>query len=288
MIFKQGGYFGRIHQAIGEALLESGKLVDVGEWQSLLDPDLPMTKTIELEDVTINWFKTPKTMIMHQTTVEPNLPWAEDHFQERMSGSANPGKEYKNWPWYKQGVEKHKEEGLFSHTYMERYWPVYAGMVEDSPYYSHFVKGKATGVKLSILNKGIRYNYGDLRDVVKLLVKYPDTRQAYLPVWFPEDTGVVHGERVPCSLGYHFIHRHGYFHCIYYIRRCDIYRLFRDDIYLTIRLMLAVLNMCRELGPIYWDIIKPGIFTMYTTSLHMFVNDRRFIQQVVDNIDQNL
>ena len=30
-----------------------------------------------------------------------DLPWAEDHFQERVFGHPrNPGQEYKNWPYY--------------------------------------------------------------------------------------------------------------------------------------------------------------------------------------------
>jgi hypothetical protein len=68
---------------------------------------------------------------------------------------------------------------------MERYWPKYINWAQDEePQDAMF---------------GIRYNYGDLNDVVDLLARSPATRQAVLPVWFPEDTGAVHGERVPCS-----------------------------------------------------------------------------------------
>ena len=67
-------------------------------------------------------------------------------------------------------------------------------------------------------------DYGDLDDVVTLLTNDPLTRQAFLPMWFPEDTGVVHGTRVPCSLGYHFMQRDGRLSITYYIRSCDIVR----------------------------------------------------------------
>ena len=53
--------------------------------------------------------------------------------------------------------------------------------------------------------------------------------------WIPEDTGAHHGERVPCTLGYHFIRRDDYLHMFYFIRSCDYIRHFRDDIYLAMR-----------------------------------------------------
>jgi thymidylate synthase len=119
--------------------------------------------------------------------------------------------------------------------------------------------------------KGIRYNYGNLRDVVDLLAKEPLTRQAYLPVWFPEDTGAT-GRRVPCSLGYHFIQRSGFFHIVYYIRSCDFTRHFRDDIYLTYRLWDWVLRELQKEHS-FWKTVELGMFTMHISSLHMFIND---------------
>ncbi len=180
-----------------------------------------------------------------------NLPWAEDHFQERVSEEPlNPGNEWQNWA-YAHSADRHRNEnGQFSHTYMERYWPKMANTFEH--------------------HLGIRYQYGDLLDVVDLLEKQPLTRQAYLPVWFPEDTGVRHGGRVPCSLGYHFIMRNGFLHCTYYIRSCDFIRHFQDDVYLTIRLMIWMLSKLKT-GP--WADVQLGLFSMHIVSLHMFAND---------------
>src|SRR3546814_17811567 len=71
-------------------------------------------------------------------------------------------------------------------------------------------------------------------------LRSPYTRQAYLPVWFPEDTGSASGQRVPCTLGYQFLIRETpagkVLHIIYNMRSCDFMRHLADDIYMTIRL----------------------------------------------------
>jgi hypothetical protein len=46
----------------------------------------------------------------------------------------------------------------------------------------------------------------------------------------------------------------------------------QDDIYLTIRLLIWVLNGCREIDEAWLD-VHPGTFTMHCTSLHVFAND---------------
>jgi len=180
--------------------------------------------------------------------IKPNLPWADDHFQERVGREPlNPGNEYKNWPYYKHNPEndKFRTEGKkFTHSYMERIWPPET--------------------------MGIRYEYGNFDDVINLLVKEPFTRQAFLPIWFPEDTGVKHGGRVPCSLGYWFIRRGKWLHINYYIRSCDFIRHFRDDIYLTSRKLLWALDELRKKDPETWNDVEPGFLTMYIGSLHCF------------------
>jgi thymidylate synthase len=84
--------------------------------------------------------------------------------------------------------------------------------------------------------QGIRYEYGDLDDVVNLLYEHPFTRQATFPIFFPEDTGAVHGGRIPCTLHYHFLRRGDSLHLWYAIRSCDAVRHFRDDVYMATRL----------------------------------------------------
>lgn len=244
---------------LAQSFLEEGRhdKVDTGHWQAL--KDVPMTQTRELRGLLLK-YDIPETIEELQKEVKPNLPWAEDHFMERVSGQPlNPGNQYKNWPWYRGNVETHKAEGEFSHTYMERYWPVFDTEGEH--------------------RQGVRYRYGDLEDVVNLLIREPTTRQAYLPVWFPEDTGATHQQRVPCSLGYHFLLREGRLHCFYSMRSCDFVRYLRDDLYLTSRLVqwvLEVVQLADFDNPSSWDTWKratPGELSMTISSLHIFEGD---------------
>lgn len=203
----------------------------------------------------------PDEIDILQNMVRPNLPWAEDHFQERVCGEPlNPGEQYKRWPFYKMDGNVRRipcgDGPQFSHTYMERYWPKHANN--------------------NFLMTGIRFDYGDLADVVNLLANDPHTRQAYLPVWFPEDTGAVHGERVPCSLGYLFELVKGYLHITYYIRSCDYLRHFRDDIYLTCRLGHWVLNSLRTKNEV-WMSFGMGFLTMHIANLHIFSHESKFL-----------
>lgn len=245
----------------GKALLEDGRRVEVPTWQAMDVRDKPQGATIEQTDCTVKYF-IAKSVVNLQEDVKPNLPWAENQFLERVDGKPlNPGETFKGWPWYRGNVEQHKEQGKFSHTYMERYWPKHAGSI----------LGGQIGH-----NVGIRYDYGDLNDVVNLLAREPTTRQAYLPVFFPEDTGAVHGERVPCSLGYLFLMRENKLNITYYIRSCDFYRHFRDDVYMTARLCQWVLEQCQahmNVRTELWANVTPGRLTMHIGSLHVFEGD---------------
>jgi hypothetical protein len=58
------------------------------------------------------------------------------------------------------------------------------------------------------------------------------------------------------------------------MRSCDFIRHFRDDVYLTIRLLLWVLDRLREVDNENWKDVSPGTFRMHITSLHMFKQDR--------------
>jgi thymidylate synthase len=186
----------------------------------------------------------------------PTLPWANEHFEERVSGIPyNPPPSHEIWG--NGNTVNFTENGKFSHTYPERFWPKHAN---DSKSW----------------NTGIRYKLGDLNDVVSLLYREQHTRQAYLPVWFPEDTGSVEGQRVPCSLGYLFRMVDGHLHITYKIRSCDIFRHFRDDVYLACRLNLWVLEKLKaraefnHVMPDQWKNIKPGMLKMQIDSLHCF------------------
>jgi len=179
-----------------------------------------------------------------------DLPWAEDHFQERISGKpTNPGEAYKTWPYakFKDGEDPYQDGKMFSHTYQERFWPKEAGYIPG-------------GYKA----RGIRYFYGDLQDVINQLKENPLTRQAYLPIFFPEDTGAVHKQRVPCTLGYYFWVKDGVLYMNYTIRSCDALRHFRNDVYLTCRLLQYVAG---ELN------LMVGEVNFIIFNFHVFKND---------------
>lgn len=349
---------------LGWALLNNGELVDTGEWQSLRQEGMPQHKTLEMMNVTVG-VEIPETVEELQVLVEPNLPFAEEQFKDRVSGEPlNPPPSHKLWPWYRhnaqhQGIEpgfpyidscdwiylaglidgegclyfrrdkwllvvsQHNptfnnqmlqrfkvgyacdhdwrvsaqiellwvlehitpylvikqakaeealqhtrrnvevkrqskglpcpdQEGRFSHTYPERFWPPGG--------------------------TGIRYPFGNLGDVVDLLARSPYTRQAILPVWSMEDTGSVHGERVPCSIVYHFLLREGRLNVTYFIRSCDFLRHFRDDVYMAARLCQWVLGEVIEGTAAQdpdspWTDVIPGTLTMHMTSLHVFEGD---------------
>jgi hypothetical protein len=249
--------------------LDDAPVVEAPHWQSTKAP-APMVELLNVS-LTLDLGHSPTLSEISQV-VRPNLPWADLHFeQERVSGEPiNPGETWKVWP-YGHSAAKHLREGeniaQYDHSYAERYWPKFAGSTDDGRF------GPGKGAR-PIMN-GYRFPIGDLNDLVAILVKDPLTRQAYLPVWFPEDLAAARlSKRVPCTLGYHFIMRDDQLHVVYPMRSCDFIRHFRDDVYLTIRLLYWVLWQCQTKNPTGWGQVRPGTFTMHMTSLHMFTVDR--------------
>lgn len=258
--------FEEIVRDIGQGLLDTPK-TRVPEWQSLDVSERPQEITHELYNVVFDVI-IPESIEATQQLIKPNLPWAEDHFLERVSGEPlNPPPSADWWPFKQKSHEEHKSEEMFSHTYPERFWPKDAGRSESMPEDRVFPR------------VGIRFRYGDLADVVKQLHDSPQTRQAYLPVWFPEDTGAVHGERVPCSLGYHFLIRRGVLGVTYFIRSCDFLRHFADDVYMAMRLGQWVRDQLNEHIPHKDDRYRVGELTMHTVNLHVFGGDMRRMEQ---------
>jgi hypothetical protein len=208
--------------------------------------------------------------------IQPNLPWAEEHFLERVSGvPLNPAPSHVRWPYAQRNNAQHTDDlGKFSHTYPERLWPKHA-------YANSWPEGD---VDSRFPMRGIRYAYGDLMDVVDLMDRSLYTRQAYLPVWFPEDTGATEKQRVPCTIGYHFIVRPSgiegapnRLHIVYHMRSSDYVRYLRDDIYMAGRLAQWMTDMLNGRGH---AVIRDSL-TLHITSLHSFVGDDWKIRELV-------
>lgn len=255
------------------------KLVHSARWQGSDIANRPEMATHEVThcSFSVDLSNTAGNLEAYREAIKPNLPWADNHFEERVCGAPiNPGVEWANWPYGKSAATFLDELGKFNHNYMERYWPKYAQLPKAGPPTATAAEWDDLMIAqdpddLLIPHHGIRYQYGDLDDVVQLLASDPYTRQAYLPIWFPEDTGG--GEkRAPCTIGYHFLMREGKLDINYHIRSCDFVRHFRDDLYLTVRLLLWVLDRCAERDD-RWKEVQPGRFNMQIGSLHVFRND---------------
>jgi hypothetical protein len=237
-------------QILANRMLSHRVPVQRGSWQGENAP----SATYELSNV-ICEFMVPDSISQWQNQCEPDLPWSEEHFQERVGGKAlNPTPSYVRWPWHSQKEAERfiREGGKFDHTYPERFWP------RDTP---------------RVAEHGPKYltdMAGDLYDVVALLRKDTWTRQAYLPIFFPEDTGAAFGQRVPCTLGYHFIRNGAQLDCNYFIRSCDLTRHYKNDIYLAGRLLQWILDRVTDKE----DFPYPGQLTMFISNLHLFEADK--------------
>lgn len=228
--------------------------------------DITTSATHELMHVQ-DYFSVDEDWRGWSETVKPNLPWAEDHFQERISGEPlNPSPSEAWWPFARRGNEEHKaEDQTFSHTYPERFWPRFANLGGKMKHSERVVASPIVG---------IRFEYGDLGDLIEVLRRNPRSRQAYLPIWFPEDINAAcHGERVPCSMGYHFIY------CadcqgmdmIYTMRSCDIVRFYRDDVYMAGRLLQFVSTAIGQ---------KPRTMQINVANLHCFPGDLPLLKEL--------
>jgi hypothetical protein len=238
-----------LQQAIAHTLAtfkNKAQLIKRDTWQALDVSNKPEMVTHELlSHSLIADMQGRRSIPYFQEQIAPDLPWADDHFAERVSGEPlNPPPSEAWWPHAPQGNSAFKNDGIFSHTYPERFWP--------KP------------------RQGIRYPYGDFSDFVNLLAREPMTRQAYFPIWFPEDTGNAARVRTPCTLGYHLLLTNEALDLTYFIRSCDLLRHFRNDIYLAIRFMIEVLDRLKSQP---WSQVKPRTFRMHIGSLHCFRND---------------
>lgn len=250
------------------AKLRESKTVQMGSWQSTT----VNTKALRMKELLHERvrYEIPYDLENLRAEVKPFLPWADNHFeQERISGQPiNPGETFKEWR-YPASASQHVDGFQFSHSYAERYWPTYAGKTPGG-----IIKTPAD-IRGKSPNVGIRHSYTGLDSVLQLLARDPTTRQAYLPIFYPEDLMAARsGKRIPCTLGYHFIFRDTFLDIVYPMRSCDFVRHFRDDVYLTCRLLLWVLDFLKANGGPEWVAAAPGALIMDITSLHCFEDDK--------------
>jgi thymidylate synthase len=227
-----------INKAITD-LVNSSNVINSNKWQAVNIEE--GVKMIELNNLFLQ-MEICETIKELELETNADLPWAEDHFNERLSGATNPGEQYKKWPYYRASLdnERFRKDNYFSHTYQERFWPP----------------------KI----KGIRYKMGDYLDVKKRLKKDKTTRQAFLSIWHPEDQS-DNDVRLPCTIGYWFKINNNKLDVTYLIRSCDARRHFRNDMYMTQRLAIDILKYLND------NNISLGILSVWIGSFHCFESD---------------
>ena len=232
-------------------IVENGEETPAGMWQgsdSMKDQIMLVLRNYDFS------FNCPATESDLLKKTKADEDWVQLHMAERMDGEpTNPGESYKIWPYANfDKVNDFIKEKVFSHTYQERFWPKKANSA--LPY----IEGEKN-------NHGIRFELGDYNNLLETLKQNPLTRQAYLPIFFPEDTlAASNNIRVPCTLGYLFYKSQGKLHINYYIRSCDGYRHLRNDIYFTARLLQITASIVGE---------EVGKVNFYCANLHIFKND---------------
>lgn len=263
---KSQAAFELMYARMADDVLNSAS-VDVGEWQAKKGVN---SETLEVTHARVE-VPIPAYIEDWQWMTQANVPWAEDHFLERVGGKPlNPPPSSDWWPYAVAGNADHKANEKFSHTYPERFWPRMANVGNKTD----------MGRQIYVPHVGIRFEYGDYDGLIQILQDNLYTRQAYLPIWFPEDISAANnGERVPCSLGYHFLFRNGKMDVEYHIRSCDMVRHFRDDVYMAGRL---VQDIIWKLG-LDIETHQPGKLIMNIGSLHAFPPDKHGLSRVVEN-----
>jgi hypothetical protein len=234
-------------KALRSKLLTDGYEIKTESWQGKGPDEFPAHLELLHADLIVQMAATAHEA---STLLKAAQPWADVHHEERVGGlPLNPPPSHTMWL---RDTEKYlsKDQQAFSHSYPERMW-------------------------CDTTTDGIRFKWGNLQTAVELLKKEPNTRQCYVPMWFPEDsTAALAGERVPCTFGWHFMLRDGKLHCSYHMRSCDVCRHLHNDLYFANRL---VLWMIEQSGI---DAV-PGTLHFSATSLHCFVVDRYVLKNMV-------
>lgn len=227
-----------------KALKNYGDVVETNMWQGRADVP-PFLEILNLNAIA----PMVDSLDALQELTEAVQPWAATHFEERVCGKPlNPPPSHNQWL---KRTDEYLSSEKFSHSYPERLWPK------------------------SLIPDGIRFKTADLYDAAELLKKDPTTRQCYVPMYFPEDlTAANQGERVPCTLGWHFIIRNNKMHCLYPMRSCDALRHFHNDIYFANRLALWIAEQS-DLD------VQMGNISFSCTSFHCFENDMYMLKQSV-------
>lgn len=227
----------RIFQSFREALSEIKRdVVELGHKVPInrwQGKDVSVDERFQVHEYRNYIYTVMEPLLEH---LHPTQPWADAEYDERICGMlVNPGNAWKLRPsvWR----ELLLENGKFHYTYSER-----------------------IGHKLS--------------DIVQRAVKDPNSRQLFLSIWDrTQDASHRVDERVPCSLGYHFIIRDDKLHITYFMRSCDFVTHFENDVWMAIKLQHKFVDAYNSYMRSNQPRLISGEFTHFITSLHIYAKD---------------
>jgi thymidylate synthase len=162
--------------------------------------------------------------------------WVQTEWEDRLRGELNPGRAWRRrkdvWEQFLEpdrGSSSRKLPRLFSYTYSQR------------------MGGQ------------------HIEHLVEELIRHPNSRQLYLPVWKADPDERRRGERrVPCSLGYWFVKRGGAIHETYMMRSCDFFTHYPNDAALATILLHYLAKRSKS---------KVGTFTHFVGSFHVYAKN---------------
>jgi len=112
--------YGKFEDAINDVesqLINNGYDVHTEKWQGMNISDKPQAAMREIFNHSFSVPIYTENLEDLANDIKPNLPWADDHFQERVGGKPlNPGVQWANWPWAKSANQFRTEDEKFTHT----------------------------------------------------------------------------------------------------------------------------------------------------------------------------
>jgi thymidylate synthase len=175
------------------------------------------------------------------------------------------GLSFQLFDWYDRD-EMLKENGL-SKEFCEADFADRMNLTPVNP--GTAIKYDISGVLRPYLNEHgyLSYTYSEriyyqISPIIYLLRSYPNTRQAFMSVWDPnEDIDALEIDRVPCSIGYHFLIRNDKLIMIYIMRSLEISRCLGNDLYTASKMLEYV---AEQVG------VAPGYIQFNIGSAHIF------------------
>ncbi len=121
--------------------------------------------------------------------------------------------------------------------------------------------------------------YNQLDNLIDLLRRHPDTRQAIMTCWNTMDLGYAHEKKdIPCTISLQFLIRNSTLYCICTMRSNDIWLGLPYDIWSFTCLQILI---AEELG------LKVGTYTHQPGSLHLYERNYKKAGEILKNQEED-